>query len=57
MSTRPTIITADQLEAAAKNTDLLALDDRQLVSVSGGALIPTDPGTTIGYYEPPPSHL
>lgn len=53
---RPAVISLVDLEQAAKNASVLALDERQLVNVSGGALIKTlDPGTTMGMFPVEPT--
>ena len=52
---RPTVVSLAELEQAARNASLLALDERQLTEVSGGiipTIIKTDPGTTLGMMPP-----
>lgn len=52
--TRPAVISLSDLEQAAKNAAVLALDERQLTSVSGGALISTIDPTTMGMFPTEP---
>lgn len=53
---RPAVISLVDLEQAAKNASALALDERQLVDVSGGTIIKTlDPGTTMGMFPTEPT--
>ena len=53
---RPIVVSLAQLEQAAQNASMLALDERQLATTSGGALAISklDPGTTMGMMPPEP---
>ncbi len=54
---RPTVVSLAQLEQAAQQASLLAMTERQLADVNGGALAISkepliDPGTTLGMMPP-----